>query len=182
MTIDNYKGLTREALKRRFIYDPLEGTFYNKKSGKPIDSTMGGRLVLPIRVGDKTLSLSPARVAVAIVDNKFLCSDQRIKFLDGDNLNFVYSNLSIISTKDATKDIVHTSVNYKAVDTEVDGVVLLKPMNYFVVRRGPTQAVYRTYSFEEAVAVRKEWEKDKTLHRWDSTIPKKFLLDLEENP
>jgi hypothetical protein len=53
------------------------------------------------------------------------------------------------------------------------------PKGFFVVRRGSKQAVYRTYSYDEAVVVANEWLKDKTIHRWDNSYSSSIKATLE---
>lgn len=171
--IEKYKGFTYKELNDKFSYDPVEGKFYSKKTGKLLDSTKGGKMYLGIRIADETISLQPARVAMILVDKYFPKDDERVVFKDNDNLNFAYSNLKVIKRRDAALFGKNT-VRPKAYDTCVVGVAKVMPMGYFVARRGPEQAVYRSYDFEEVVKVRKEWELDNTIHRWDATMPKCF--------
>jgi hypothetical protein len=45
----------------------------------------------------------------------------------------------------------------------------------FVVRRGPEQSIYRTYSKQEAIEVRDRWlASGKVLNEWDATMPLRF--------
>jgi hypothetical protein len=170
---DKYQGFTYKELNDKFSYDKVEGKFYNKKTGKLLDSTKGGKMYLGIRIADETISLQPARVALILVDQYFPKNDERVVFKDNDSLNFAYTNLKVIKKRDAAL-FGKNAIRPKAYDTPVVGVVKIMPMGYFVARRGPEQAVYRSYDFEEVVNVRKEWELDNTIHRWDKTMPKCF--------
>ena len=171
--IENYQGFTYKELNDKFTYDPVEGKFYSKKTGKLLDSTKGGKMYLGIRVSDEVISLQPAKVALILVDQYFPKDDERVVFKDSDNLNFVYTNLKIIKKRDSAL-FAKNSVKHTAYATVVDGVFKIEPTGYFVARRGSDQAVYRSYDFEEVVAIRKEWELDNTIHRWDKTMPKCF--------
>jgi hypothetical protein len=171
--IEKYQGFTYKELNDKFTYDPVEGKFYSKKTGKLLDSTKGGKMYLGIRVSDEVISLQPAKVALILVDQYFPKDDERVVFRDNDNLNFAYTNLKIIKKRDSTL-FAKNSVKHTAYATAVDGVFKIEPTGYFVVRRGSDQAVYRSYDFEEVVAIRKEWELDNTIHRWDKTMPKCF--------
>ena len=170
MAIDKYQGFTRKELDSKFTYDPINGRFWSKKTGKLLDSTKGGRMYLGIRIADEIIGLQPARVALILEKNYFLKDDETIKFADKDNLNLTLDNILVVKKRQKALD-AKAFEHPKAIQTPVDGVVKLMPMGFFVVRRGPEQAVYRTYDFEEAVNVRKEWELDNTIHRWDKTMP-----------
>jgi hypothetical protein len=173
MTTEKYQGFTYKELDDKFTYDPINGRFWGKKTGKLLDSTKGGRMYLSIRIVDEAISLQPARVAMILVDQYFPKDDERVVFKDNDNLNFAYNNLKVIKKRDAAL-FGKNAIKHTAYATAVEGIFKIEPTGYFVVRRGPEQAVYRTYSFDEAVNIRKEWEIDNTIHRWDSTMPKCF--------
>lgn len=168
MAVSKYQGFTYKELNDKFSYDPVEGRFWSKKTGKLLDSTKGGKMYLGIRIADEIISLQPAKVAMILVDQYFPKDDERVVFKDNDNLNFVYTNLMIIKKRDSAL-FAKNVVKPKAHETVVDGVFKIMPMGYFVARRGSKQAVYRSYDFEEVVAIRKEWELDNTIHRWDKT-------------
>lgn len=170
MIKENYRGFTYKELNDKFTYDPVNGKFYSKKTGVLLDSTKGGKMYLSVRVADDTFGLQPARVAFILNDKYFPKDDERVVFRDNDNLNFAYDNLKIIKKRESilfAKNVVRP----KAHPTSVDGVFKIMPMGYFVARRGPEQAAYRSYNFDKVVAIRKEWELDNTIHRWDSTMP-----------
>ena len=173
MAVSKYQGFTYKELNDKFLYDPVEGKFWSKKTGKLLDSTKGGKMYLGIRIADEIIPLQPAKVAMILVDQYFPKDDERIVFKDHDNLNFAYSNLKVIKKRDAAL-FGKNAIRPKAYETAVDGVFKVMPMGYFVARRGPNQAVYRGYDFDEVVNIRKEWEIDNTIHRWDSTMPECF--------
>jgi hypothetical protein len=175
--IEKYQGFTYKELNDKFTYDPVEGRFYSKKTGKLLDSTKGGKMYLGIRVSDEVISLQPAKVALILVDQYFPKDNERVVFRDNDNLNFAYTNLKIIKKRDSAL-FAKNSIKHTAYATAVDGVFKIEPTGYFVARRGSDQAVYRSYDFEEAVRVRKEWELDNTIHRWDSTMPSCYTTQM----
>ena len=171
-----YNGFSKLDLEKKFIYDPVGGSFFSRKTGNPITSTREGRLVLVVRDNDRIVSLSAAKVALMLVDERVLHTDETIRFVDGNPLNVSYKNIAIVPK---SKTVKTREVDApKAIATEKEGVYRMEPIGFFVVRRGSTQAVYRPYSYKEAVEVREEWEKDKTIHRWDSTYPKFFYDSL----
>ena len=173
MAVSKYQGFTYKELNDKFLYDPVEGKFWSKKTGKLLDSTKGGKMYLGIRIADEIIPLQPAKVAMILVDQYFPKDDERVIFKDHDNLNFAYSNLKVIKKRDAAL-FGKNAIRPKAYETAVDGVFKVMPMGYFVARRGPNQAVYRSYDFDEVVNIRKEWEIDNTIHRWDATMPECF--------
>lgn len=181
MVMDHYLGYTQQDLIGKFIYEPKTGTLMNRKTKKIITSTKDGRVVVSVRRNGKIVNLSGSRLALMIMDGRALNEDETIKFIDGNSLNIAYHNLSVVS-KVSIFNKPQTLV-YKALPTETDGVFLMTNgvsiQDYFVVRRGSKQAVYRTKDYEEAMRIRKEWESDNSIHRWDNTYSvsfKKFLI------
>lgn len=158
-----YNGFTVDQLIQTFIYDPATGSFSYRENNKPIVNNY-----ISIRnPKGKKVTLYLSRVAVAIMTNSILSDLFVVKVKDGNPLNLSYNNLVVVSAKDSNKPLSKHGVT----KTERDGVFYSESQQYFVVRRGKKQAIYRTTSFEEAVAVREEWEKDKSIHRWDFTVP-----------
>lgn len=174
-----YQGYTRDELKKKFFYDPAYGLFINNKTCKPMNSTKDGRLVIVSRVNGKLMTLSAARVALIIVDDRFLSSDEIIKFKDGDPQNLSYDNILVVRKDESLSEVRPEAP--KAVATEEDRIFKITPKNYFVVRRGPTQAVYSTYSMKEAIEVRDEWLKDNKIHKWDHLYPQNVRDSLVES-
>ena len=173
MTVSKYQGFTRKELDDKFTYDPINGRFWSKKTGKLLDSTKGGRMYLGVRIADQIIALQPSRVALILAKNYFVKDDEVVRFVDKDHLNLAIANILVVKKKQKALD-AKSFDHPKAHATEVNGVVKIMPMGYFVARRGPEQAVYCTYDFQEAVVIRKEWELDNTIHRWDSTMPMDF--------
>lgn len=179
-----YQGFTQRDLTKRFDYNPESGEFTNRKTGQLITTTKGGRLVIGVRTGHIILTLSPAKLAYMIMENRVVGKGEMVRFKDGDPNNLIFSNLSIIKKRDNTSS--KETVHYYTTDTPTDGVVELHSVHVkddtrvegnvvFVVRRGTTQAVYRTGDYDLAVKVRKEWEADKNIHRWDMTMTDQYM-------
>ena len=178
-----YQGMSQDDLKKKYIYNPLTGEFFNKQSGQLITSTIRGRPVIAIRYGDRVSTLSMAKVALMIMDNRSVSKDEYIKFIDKDCSNLKYSNLSVMSKK--TINLTQDHTNFSSEPTGHKRVFVVKGTlnsdpskvvsKYFVVRRGPEQAVYRTKDYDHAVDIAEEWLKDNSIHRWDDTYPKHFL-------
>lgn len=173
MTQITYQGFTQKDLIKKFIYNPSSGEFTNRKTGQVITTTKGGRLVIGLRQGNKVLTLSPARLAFMIMENRSLSKDEMIKFLDGDPNNTRFNNLSIVLKKCNVK--TKDKVDWYTTKTDCDGIILLHPSKVFVVRRGNKQAVYRTKDYDHALEVYNEWLMDKSIHRWDNTIPDVYM-------
>lgn len=171
---EDYKGFTHKELDSKFSYDPNSGKIYNKKSGKLMDSTRQGSLYIGIRRGTEVITLSSARVALILEKNLFLKQGETIRFKDGDNLNLKIDNILVIEVGQNNTGKTFVEEPY-SVATATKGVYQIMPKGFFVARRGPTQAIYRTNSYEEAVKIRKEWEKDKTIHRWDATTDMSYI-------
>ena len=160
---DLYQGFTLEELKALLDYDPDSGRFVVKKTGLVVTDNK-----LKVRNPEKkSVTLMLSRVAVWLVEEVPVEDDFVVKFKDSDPDNLAYDNLVVVAKCDSNKPLTDQS----NMETATKGVFFLPKYNYFVVRRGPTQAVYRTFEYKEAIAIRKEWEKDKTIHRWDRTVP-----------
>lgn len=154
-----YQGFTLSDLKSMLDYDPSNGRFTSKKTGLPLVNN-----VYKVRNPQGSpVSVMLARVAVWFVEGIIVDPDSVVKPIDGDIYNLAYDNLVVVAKQDSNKPI-HS---FNAKETATKGVFYLDKYEYFVVRRGPTQAVYRTHSYKEAVAVRKEWEANPSIHRWD---------------
>ena len=173
MQVSKYQGFTRKELDSKFIYDPINGRFWSKKTGKLLDSTKGGRMYLGVRIADEIIALQPSRVALILAKNYFVKDDEVVRFADKDHLNLTIDNILVVKKKQKALD-AKAFDHPKAHPTPVEGVFKIMPMGYFVARRGPEQAVYRSYDFGEVVNIRKEWEIDNTIHRWDVTMPMDF--------
>ena len=160
---DSYQGFTIEDIKSSFDYEPVCGKFINKKTGA---------LIYDYRVcvrnpEGKVVTLTLSRVAVWLVDGKLVPEGDVVKFKDTNHYNLAYDNLVVVPAGEANKP----TDNGKFVETATKGVFYNQETRVFVVRRGAKQAIYRTLDYKVAVAIRKEWELNKSVHRWDNSLP-----------
>jgi len=170
-----YQGYTVDELKTKFDYDPHSGRFTNKVTGNYIYD-----FKTSIRTGDKSkkpTTLSLARVAVAFVEGEFLDDDFVVKNKDDNRFNLAYDNLVVVHRTELNLPLVSSNV----VETATEGVFYNHATSTYIVRRGPVQAVYRSPSYMEAVAIRKEWEEDNEIHKWDTTVPLWLRESLSED-
>ena len=160
---DTYHGFTIEDIKASFDYNPVCGKFINKRTGNLIYD-----FKINIRNPDgKTVTLMLPRVAVWLVDGRLVAEGYVVKFKDTNHYNLAYDNLVVVPAGEANKP----TDNSKFVETATKGVFYNQETRVFVVRRGAKQAIYRTLDYKVAVAIRKEWELDKSVHRWDNSLP-----------
>lgn len=173
-----YKGYTIEEIKTLLDYDPDTGVFKSKKSGKElVDRAFAVRHPVTKKVDRLYLS----RVAIMLSTDEYLDEEDRVTFKDGDPYNYKLDNLVVVPFKEVYQNKSNNPTNVY-LETEYEHVFVGSLSKMFVVRRGNDQAVYRTYSKEEAVAVRDRWlESNKTLHEWDKSTPKWFRSYME-NP
>ena len=160
---ETYFGFTIEDMESIFDYDPVCGKFMNKRTGNLIyDFKFNIR-----NPENKPVNLMLARVAVWFVDGKLVSEDCVVKFKDTNHYNLAYDNLVVVPIGEHNK----TSDKGKFIETATKGVFYNQETRVFVVRRGAKQAIYRTLDYKVAVAIRKEWELDKSVHRWDNSLP-----------
>ena len=160
---DSYQGFTIEDIRSSFDYEPICGKFINKKTGN---------LIYDFKINirnptGKTVTLMLPRVAVWLVDGKLVPEGYVVKFKDTNHYNLSYDNLVVVPIGEHNK----TSDKGKFVETATQGVFYNQETRVFVVRRGAKQAIYRTLDYKVAVAIRKEWELNKSVHRWDNSLP-----------
>lgn len=160
---DSYQGFTIEDIRSSFDYEPVCGKFINKKTGNLIyDFKINIR-----NPAGKTVTLMLPRVAVWLVDGKLVPEGYVVKFKDTNHYNLSYDNLVVVTAGEANKPVGDS----KFVETATQGVFYNQETRVFVVRRGAKQAIYRTLDYKVAVAIRKEWELNKSVHRWDNSLP-----------
>jgi hypothetical protein len=166
-----YKGYTIEQIKSFVDYDPDSGLFHSKKTKKELIN----RDFTYREEGSKTVTcFRLARVAVMFMTDDYLSDNDRITFKDDNPYNHAYSNLVVVPYKDVYQNR-HNNPTNTYLETEHEHIYVGSLNKLFVVRRGIDQGIYRTYSKEEAVAVRDRWiESGKTLHEWDTFCPKWF--------
>jgi hypothetical protein len=104
---------------------------------------------------------------VWLVDGKLVPEGYVVKFKDTNHYNLAYDNLVVVPAGEANKP----TDSSKFVETATKGVFYNQETRVFVVRRGAKQAIYRTLDYKVAVAIRKEWELNKSVHRWDNSLP-----------
>jgi hypothetical protein len=171
-----YKGYTVDQIKDVLEYNQEEGTFKSKISGK----TLVGR-EFSYRDGKDVVKLQLSRVAYILSTNSYLKDEDRVLHKDNDPYNYKSDNLFVVPYQQVYDNKPNHDRNVY-LETEYEHVYVGTMNRLFVVRRGLKQGVYRTYSKEEAVAVRDRWlESSKTLHEWDNFTPKWYKRMLEND-
>jgi hypothetical protein len=108
-----------------------------------------------------------------LMTDDYLHPSDKVLCKDGDRYNLAYSNLVVVDHK-GTYPKRNTDKNCY-LETDEEHIFYGTLSRLFVVRRGPEQAVYRTYSKQKAVEVRDRWlESGMILHEWDETMPVMF--------
>ena len=158
-----YLGMTQEDYDEYFIYDKDNGILLGKKTGSRLGSPTEHGLITSIRVKKKVKTVYIGKLCYFLNHNVNMSSGSKIKYLDDDYTNLRPNNLKLVGKV----NIRVQSGRFLVKETETKGVFFNPNNNHFVVRRGDEQAVYRTLSYQEAVALRLEWESDKSIHRWD---------------
>jgi len=166
----DYLGYTVDDLKSILYYDPDTGEFTSKVTGKTlVDKVFSYRHQVTRRVVCFNLS----RVAVILMTDDYPDPKARVICKDGDRYNLRYSNLVVVDHKGSYPKR-NVEKNYY-LETDEDYIFVGTLSRLFVVRRGPEQSIYRTYSKQKAIEVRDRWlESGKTLNEWDETMPLPF--------
>lgn len=164
-----YKNYTLDDLKTIIDYNKENGVVKSKVSGKElIDRTYSYRDVKT----KKVVNFQLARVVYMLGSGEYLDEKDRITYKDGDVYNLTYDNLVVVPYHEVYLR-KHNSLKNTYLETEEDHIFVGTMNGLFVVRRGPRQAIYRTHSKAEAIAVRDRWlESGKTLHENDDSYPK----------
>lgn len=174
-----YKNYTINELMTILDYNKETGIFKSMVSGKElVDRTYSYRDVKTKRV----VNFQLARVAYMIGSGNYMEDSERITYKDGDVYNLKYDNLVLVSYNEMYKK--PNSVKNEYLETDEEHIWVGSINRMFVVRRGSTQSVYRTYDKQEAVAVRDRWlASGKKLNEFDRFIPKwcRESLKQEEN-
>lgn len=169
----DYKGYTIDQLKEILDYDGETGIFKSKATGKELVDRGYCH-----RVGKKITQIQLARVAMMFITGDYLNDKDRVAYHDGDVYNMKAANLYLIPRAEVYKK--PNALKNEYLETEHEHIYVGTMNGLFVVRRGPDQAIYRTYCKDEAVAVRDKWlESNKSLHEWDSFTPKWYTNYLE---
>jgi hypothetical protein len=175
-----YKGYTIEQIKELLHYDPETGEFISKRSGKNL---VGRDFSHRVDGTKEIVKFWLARVAVMFINDDYIDDKDRVVYKDKDIYNLKADNLVVVPYREVYVKENNDPVN-RYYETEEDYIFVGSMSKLFVVRRGPEQAVYRTYDKQEAIDVRNRWlESDKTLHEWDNFIPKwyKEMAKMQEN-
>ena len=173
-----YLGKTKKELLSLFEYDELNGKLYRTKPYSPfcrqseersserknIGNLTPHGYTYSMRENKKLVQYSLGKLCYFLHHEVEILPGSKINYIDGDFSNLKPDNLSLV-----TKSPVSASGRLKVQNTEVDGVVYNPNNGFYIARRGKDQAIYRTLSYQEAVAIRKEWEEDNTIHHWDRT-------------
>ena len=174
-----YKNYTIKELMTILDYDKETGIFKSMVSGKElVDRTFSYRDV----VTKKVINFQLARVAYMIGSGNYLEGSQRIIYKDGDVYNLKYENLSVVAYNEMYKK--PNSIKNEYLETDEDHIWVGSINRMFVVRRGPTQSIYKTYNKQEAIGVRDRWlASGKTINEFDRFIPKwcREILDVKED-
>lgn len=174
-----YKGFTLDQIKTILDYNKETGVFKSRVSGKELVGYEVAGEAMPHRTFSyrdiktkRVHNFQLARVAYMLGSGTYLGEKDRITFNDGDVYNLKYNNLSVVTYQ----EIYAKKTNYPKnvyLETEHEHIYVGTLNGLFVVRRGPQQAIYRTYNKEEAVAVMNRWlESGKVLHENDDFCPK----------
>jgi hypothetical protein len=168
--VDNYLGYTIDQIRGILYYDPETGKFTSKVSGKELVDI---RFCYRHPKTSKVTGFHLARVAIMFMEDRYLKDEDKVVCKDKDRYNLAYSNLVVVDAK-ATQPIYNSEKN-SYLETDEDHIFYGTLDRLFVVRRGPEQAIYRTYSKQKAVEVRDRWlESGMILHEWDDTMPVMF--------
>lgn len=161
-----YLGLTKEQWEQIYRYDTTEGKVYSVDTGVLVGKETPTGLVVKRRMEHTVKSVSLGRLCYFLIHNEDLDIRYLIKYSDGDIHNLKPDNLVV------TKDKVRVNEYYYAGRQKVvpvDRFIVYNPnSNQYIVRRGVNQAIYRSYSLNEAISIRNEWESDNSIHKWDS--------------
>lgn len=168
--LTSYLGYTLDQIRNLVHYDPDTGIFTSKISGKDLIDL---RFSYRDRRTNKITGFNLPRLAVMLVEDRYLSDTDKVVCKDKDRYNLRYSNLCVVDQR-GTQPIYNNEKNCY-LETEEDYIFYGTKSRLFVVRRGPEQSVYRTYSKEKAVEVRDRWlESGKVLNEWDETMPLLF--------
>jgi hypothetical protein len=163
-----YLGLSLNDLNDLFFYDSREKVVKLRRTGKSIGTDSGNGLIYKMRVENKVLSISLGKLTHILYHQSILDKYDKIKYKDGDYTNLDPDNLVVV------RKVLHSSR-----EDRVDPMIFVDRRIFYnsnsgqyVVRRGSKQAIYRTFSKDEAISIRNEWESDNSIHKWDKTVEK----------
>jgi hypothetical protein len=160
-----YLGLTKDQYERMFHYDRKNGRLVSKVTKEDVGSYTASGRIYKKRQEDKVISISIGKLCYFLVHQVTLDKSDKILYKDSDCDNLRPDNL----------EVVRYIPNKREEDVrellEVDDHIFYdSETTYYIVRRGPIQAVYRTFDLKEAISIRNEWKLDKTIHKWDKSV------------
>lgn len=166
---DRYLGWTVEELKDRFDYDECEGFVVDKETGSTVgyNSQDGLKVKVKHPVTGAVKELSVGRVAVMLLTGSFLDSRLQVSYADGNYFNLENANLVVVKKgSNAHKKKVNN-----VIPTEHEGIFYHMENGFYIVRRGPKQSIFRSFSLKDCVAVYKRWRNNENLNEWDDWMP-----------
>jgi hypothetical protein len=156
--------MTKSDLEVNYIYDKDEGKVYTRRDRKEIVTTSDSGLVHKRRSGDSVITISLGKLCYFLIHETTLVAVDKILYRDGNFYNLRPDNLEVVRYISNTRDEPEPYV-------QVEERIFYDPQTtFYVVRRGPTQAVYRTFDLKEAISIRNEWKNDKSIHKWDKSV------------
>ncbi len=170
--MNTYLNLTREEIEESFKYDREKGKVYSRLTDQEVGYMTVSGLVIKKRIGHKVLNLSAGKMCYFLEHDVVFDKYDKICYKDGDCTNLKPDNLCVV------RHIANQQPDTLEPYVEIDRRIFYDPnKTRYVVRRGPTQAVYRTFDLKEAISIRNEWESDNSIHKWDesSGIYRKYL-------
>lgn len=164
--MDTYLGLTKEQWEDIYKYDATEGKVYSVNSGVLVGSPTSTGLIVKKRLENKVVTVYLGKLCYFLIHGKI--PDRRffIRYKDNDIHNLKPDNLVVTNEKQHGNEFYYAG---RQEVVPVDRFIVYNPnSNQYIVRRGTNQAIYRTFSLEEAISIRNEWESDNSIHKWDS--------------
>lgn len=164
---DSYLGWTVKDLQEVFCV--VDGALLHRKDMKPVGTSNAGHMRVwskHPRSGEVKMLYS-GRVAYIIQAERYLLDTESVAYNDKNCYNVELSNLFVVKRGSKKYHPVESNVE----QTGIDGIIYYKPNGLFMVRRGPSQSVFRSFSLAECVAVLKRWKNDSNLNEWDFTMP-----------
>jgi hypothetical protein len=160
----NYLGMTKSDLEVNYIYDKDEGRVYTRRERKEVGTPTASGLVHKRRCGDKTVTISLGKLCYFLEHEVTLVAADKILYRDGNFYNLKPENLEAVRYISNRPEGIEPYI-------EVEERIFYDPnTTFYVVRRGPTQAVYRTFDLKEAISIRNEWKNDNSIHKWDKSV------------
>jgi len=166
---DSYLGWTVEELKDCFVVEDglLVVAETGKQAGRLKSAKHGLFHICYHPVSQERRDLSCARVAYMIQSGCVVPEGFVVSCKDGDPYNLDLSNLVVVKQGSNGKDKKSSVV----VATAYEGVHYHTKNGFYIVRRGPKQSIFRSFSLKECVEVWSRWVADNSLNEWDDWMP-----------